>query len=122
MTGFTVVSNCTGFIFCSFHLLEIQLFTILAFIDFKLVLIEKSCSLVYLQILGNVYTGLMQAAGASEKVFEYIDREPEIKNDGTLAPKGLKGQIEFKNVSFHYPSRPDTPVLKVCNECLRFLV
>ena len=76
---------------------------------------------MYLQILGNVYTGLMQAAGASEKVFEYIDREPEIKNDGTLAPKGLKGQIEFKNVSFHYPSRPDTPVLKVCNVCLRFL-
>ena len=77
--------------------------------------------IVYLQILGNVYTGLMQAAGASEKVFEYIDREPEIKNDGTLAPKGLKGQIEFKNVSFHYPSRPDTPVLKVCNAWHRFL-
>jgi hypothetical protein len=25
--------------------------------------------------MGEVFTGLMQAAGASEKVFEYIDRD-----------------------------------------------
>ena len=66
------------------------------------------------QNMGNVYTGLMQAAGASLKVFEYIDREPGLKHDGKLAPEVLKGQIEFKNVSFHYPSRPDSQVLKVC--------
>jgi hypothetical protein len=30
--------------------------------------------------MGEVFTGLMQAAGASEKVFEYIDRDPIIKN------------------------------------------
>ena len=68
----------------------------------------------YFQNMGNVYTGLMQAAGASLKVFEYIDREPGLKHDGKLAPEVLKGQIEFKNVSFHYPSRPDSQVLKVC--------
>jgi len=56
----------------------------------------------------------MQAVGASEKVFEYIDRKPEIALDsGMLAPDRLCGRIEFKNVRFSYPGRPNTVVLKV---------
>jgi len=56
----------------------------------------------------------MQAVGASEKVFEYIDRKPEIALDsGILAPARLRGQIEFRNVRFSYPGRPDAVVLKV---------
>ena len=56
----------------------------------------------------------MQAVGASNKVFEFIDRKPEIRYDiGKLAPAQLEGRLEFKNVSFSYPSRPDTEVLKV---------
>jgi len=66
------------------------------------------------QSISDVFTGLMQAVGASEKVFEYIDRKPEIALDsGTLAPDRLSGQIEFKNVQFSYPGRPDAVVLKV---------
>ena len=57
---------------------------------------------------------MMQAVGASNKVFEFIDRKPEIRYDiGKLAPAQLEGRLEFKNVSFSYPSRPDTEVLKV---------
>ena len=56
----------------------------------------------------------MQAIGASEKVFEYIDRKPEIPLDsGTVAPDCLYGRIEFRNVRFSYPGRPDAVVLKV---------
>ncbi|XP_033748629.1 ATP-binding cassette sub-family B member 9-like [Pecten maximus] len=62
--------------------------------------------------IGNVYTGLMQAVGASEKVFEYIDRVPKILNNGTLAPHCVQGRIEFKDVTFAYPTRNDTPILK----------
>ncbi|KAJ8043209.1 ATP-binding cassette sub-family B member 9 [Holothuria leucospilota] len=62
--------------------------------------------------IGNVYTGLMQAAGASAKVFELINREPKISNDGDKAPDQLTGRLEFKNVSFSYPSRPESSVLK----------
>jgi len=66
--------------------------------------------------MSDVFTGLMQAIGASEKVFEYIDRKPEIPLDsGTLAPDRLCGRIEFRNVRFSYPGRPDTVVLKVFN-------
>jgi ATP-binding cassette subfamily B (MDR/TAP) protein 9 len=82
--------------------------------------------------MGEVFTGLMQAAGASEKVFEYIDRDPIIKNKSIkdkLVPESdiqneviepvetadhLSGKIEFKHVTFAYPSRPETNVLKVC--------
>lgn len=67
-----------------------------------------------MQDIGNVYTGLMQAAGASAKVFELINREPKISNDGDKAPERLTGRLEFKNVSFSYPSRPESSVLKVC--------
>lgn len=63
--------------------------------------------------MGNVYTGLMQAAGASEKVFEYIDREPAISHHGDLTLEKVEGHIQFDSVYFSYPSRPDTQVLKV---------
>ncbi|OWF56666.1 ATP-binding cassette sub-family B member 9-like [Mizuhopecten yessoensis] len=65
-----------------------------------------------LDSIGNVYTGLMQAAGASQKVFEYMDRTPNILNNGTVAPHCVHGRIEFKDVTFAYPSRNDTPILK----------
>lgn len=62
--------------------------------------------------IGDVYTGLVDAVGAAEKVFEYIDREPEIPNDGRLAPAEFRGSVEFRNVSFVYPSRPESVVLR----------
>lgn len=65
--------------------------------------------------MGQVYTGLMQAVGASKKVFEWIDRKPTILNDGNFSPSAVQGQIEFKNVSFTYPTRPNAAVLKVRN-------
>jgi ATP-binding cassette subfamily B (MDR/TAP) protein 9 len=59
-----------------------------------------------LESMGSVYTGLMQAVGASEKVFEYIDREPLVKYEGTDAPSDLQGKITFESVTFAYPARP----------------
>ena len=46
------------------------------------------------------------------QVFEYIDRQPTVHTDGTLGPDRLEGRIEFRNVSFAYPSRPDSLVLR----------
>ena len=59
----------------------------------------------------------MEAAGASVKVLEFMDRKPKINNDGQERPPDLKGQIEFKDVTFRYPSRSDAPVLEVCTAC-----
>ncbi|RCN46803.1 antigen peptide transporter 2 [Ancylostoma caninum] len=64
--------------------------------------------------IGYVMTGLMECVGASRKVFEYMFREPTIPNDGEREPV-LGGRIEFKNVHFTYPSRPNNPVLEGLN-------
>ena len=62
--------------------------------------------------IGDIYTSLMEAVGASHKVFAYLEREPKIENNGSLKPNDFKGSIEFQNVSFSYPSRSDIPVLE----------
>uniref|UniRef100_A0ABM5F1S1 ABC-type oligopeptide transporter ABCB9 isoform X2 n=1 Tax=Pogona vitticeps TaxID=103695 RepID=A0ABM5F1S1_9SAUR len=65
-----------------------------------------------MESIGSVYSGLMQGVGAAEKVFEFIDREPTVVSDGTLAPSQLEGKVEFRNVTFAYRTRPATQVLQ----------
>ncbi|XP_072331104.1 antigen peptide transporter 1-like [Scyliorhinus torazame] len=65
-----------------------------------------------IEVLMNVYPNVKKAVGASEKVFEYMDRKSAISTMGTLVPATLRGQVEFRNVTFAYPKRPDTKVLK----------
>ncbi|XP_068617018.1 ABC-type oligopeptide transporter ABCB9 [Brachionichthys hirsutus] len=62
--------------------------------------------------IASVYTGLMQGVGAAEKVFEYLDREPKHSADGTEVPDACTGLVEFKDITFAYPTRPETDVLK----------
>ncbi|XP_069820091.1 ABC-type oligopeptide transporter ABCB9 isoform X1 [Dendropsophus ebraccatus] len=64
-----------------------------------------------MESIGSVYGGLMQGVGAAEKVFEFIDRKPKMVNDGTFAPEHLEGKVEFRNVTFAYPTRPTAQVL-----------
>lgn len=62
------------------------------------------------------YPEVRKAIGGSEKIFQYLDREPEIPPDGSLAPETLNGDIEFKDVMFSYPKKnpedDSSPVLK----------
>lgn len=65
--------------------------------------------------LGNVaslWGSLQRAAGATERLFAIIDTVPEIRDpEAPLALPAGGGAIAFDDVSFHYPSRPDKPVL-----------
>ena len=71
---------------------------------------------IIVQAMASVMAGLMEAVGAAEKVFELIDRKPEIDHhSGTEKPDKLDGVVEFKNVSFSYPTRPNVQVLKGVN-------
>jgi ABC-type multidrug transport system fused ATPase/permease subunit len=57
---------------------------------------------------------IQRALGATDRVFELIDGDIEnidVVKENTPA-KPTKGEIEFCNVSFNYPSRPDFTVLK----------
>jgi ATP-binding cassette subfamily B (MDR/TAP) protein 9 len=55
----------------------------------------------------------MTAAGASQSVFDYLDRKPLQKPCGTVQPKEFRGEIEFNNVSFVYPARPNEIAVQV---------
>jgi len=46
---------------------------------------------------------------ASQKIFQTLRRVPSIDSfdEGGEKPKDIQGTIEFKNVSFVYPSRPE---------------
>lgn len=53
-----------------------------------------------------------QAKAAGAKVFDIIDRTPQILLDDENAKQhDMKGEIAFKNVDFFYPSRSDQKVL-----------
>ena len=68
------------------------------------------------QAVMHYYPAVRKAIGASEKIFEYLDRNPQLPANGTLSPKDLQGHIQFKDVTFSYPGSTDdsSPVLKVC--------
>ncbi|XP_056313828.1 ATP-binding cassette sub-family B member 9 [Danio aesculapii] len=87
--------------------------TLISFVIYELELGEA------LESISSVYTGLMQGVGAAEKVFEYIDRKPKHALDGQEAPETMEGQVEFNNVTFAYPSRPEMDVLKNVSFSLR---
>nr|XP_046242203.1 ATP-binding cassette sub-family B member 9 [Scatophagus argus] len=65
-----------------------------------------------LENIASVYTGLMQGVGAAEKVFEYLDRKPKHPANGTEAPGTCTGLVEFKDITFAYPTRPEVDILK----------
>jgi len=61
--------------------------------------------------LSSLYGDFMAAVGASSKVFQLLDRVPEIPTTGGDTIPSVKGRVEFRDVSFRYPTRPDNPVL-----------
>ena len=53
--------------------------------------------------LSEKYNIMQTAMAASERIFEVLDNNTIIENKGTVHPIGkLKGEVEFKNVSFAY--------------------
>ncbi|XP_058864933.1 antigen peptide transporter 2-like [Acipenser ruthenus] len=66
----------------------------------------------HIRALVYICSNMLNSVGAAAKVFEYLDRRPLVSTDGSLQPETLRGHVQFKNVSFTYPSRPDVPVIK----------
>jgi ATP-binding cassette subfamily B protein len=67
--------------------------------------------------LSEVYGDFLRAAGASERLTELLEAEPDIRapaNPKEL-PDPARGELEFDNVTFHYPTRRDVSALEGFN-------
>lgn len=64
--------------------------------------------------LGNFYPEILGAFGATERVREILSTpsEVDLEKYPTITPQKIAGNIEFKNVHFTYPTRPDISILK----------
>jgi ATP-binding cassette, subfamily B, bacterial len=64
--------------------------------------------------LSEVWGEIQLAAGAAERISELLDEKPSIQAPAkpVQMPQRMNGEIEFRNVSFSYPARPETKVLQ----------
>ncbi len=64
-------------------------------------------------VISEIYGELLRAAGATERLIELLEAEPDIvaPADPTPLPEPPEGRLRFDGVTFHYPSRPDHAAL-----------
>lgn len=70
--------------------------------------------------VGEHWAYLMEAMGASERVFDLLELPlaPQLNSTGRKI-ENFKGGVEFRNVSFHYPTRTTMPVLQKVDLVIR---
>jgi putative ABC transport system ATP-binding protein len=65
--------------------------------------------------MSSFYSELMKGVGAASRLFELQDREPSISPTKGEPVPSARGPIEFKNVSFSYPTRPAVTIFEDLN-------
>jgi len=71
--------------------------------------------------IAELYAQIQKAIGATERVFELLDENPEkINSDSSQNQEKIKGNVTFKNVAFSYPTRQEVQVLKDVNFSAEF--
>ncbi len=67
--------------------------------------------------LSEVYGDVQRAAGATERLLEIMAVKPDITvpSSPVALPEPALGTVRFDDVTFHYPSRPDTSALAGLN-------
>ncbi|AHD00299.1 ABC transporter transmembrane domain-containing protein [Leisingera methylohalidivorans] len=63
--------------------------------------------------LSEIWSELQRAAGATERLVELLNAADTVLDPvaAQVLPAPVKGEIQFDNVSFRYPSRPDVSAL-----------
>ncbi len=72
--------------------------------------------------ISEVIGELQRAAGAAARIFELLQTPSDIAMDAVatqILPETIQGDIEITNLSFCYPSRPETRVLKELSLSIR---
>lgn len=65
--------------------------------------------------LGDLYGQIQKTLGASERIMEILDQPGEYSENEDAAKSGqgkFNGHIEFREIGFRYPARPEVEVLK----------
>jgi ATP-binding cassette subfamily B protein len=62
--------------------------------------------------LASLYGDFMRAVGASQRVFELLDRRSALESIGGIEVDRLRGALRFEAVDFAYPARSDMAVLQ----------
>src|SRR6478672_6155465 len=62
--------------------------------------------------LSSFYSELMKGVGAATRLFELQDRNPTISPTVGDKVVSARGNIEFKNVAFAYPTRPAVSIFE----------
>ncbi len=67
--------------------------------------------------LSEIWGELQRAAGATERLVDLINANDPIQDPTTPAvlPAPVQGRIDFENVGFHYPARPEIAALSGLN-------
>jgi ATP-binding cassette subfamily B protein len=64
--------------------------------------------------LSEIWSELQRAAGATERLVDLLSSQDHVSDPVSPAalPANTKGKLSFQNVSFRYPMRPETQILK----------
>jgi ATP-binding cassette subfamily B protein len=64
--------------------------------------------------LSEVWTEVLQASGAAERLMELLSTKPQIEapSNPVVLPKPARGAVRFEHVTFEYPMRPGVSALK----------
>ncbi len=64
--------------------------------------------------LGSFYTEIVAAVGATDRILDIMDNEPEVqpRKMNTKPALRYEGNISYQNVHFAYPTRKDVPVIQ----------
>jgi subfamily B ATP-binding cassette protein MsbA len=64
----------------------------------------------------GLWTGLQETLGATQRLFEILDTQPEIRDlPGAVALERVRGRISFEQVNFSYQDDPSTKILEDIN-------
>ncbi|XP_016050625.2 ATP-binding cassette sub-family B member 10, mitochondrial [Erinaceus europaeus] len=64
--------------------------------------------------LSSFYSEMMKGLGAGGRLWELLEREPELpfSEGAIISEKNFQGALEFKNVHFAYPARSEVPIFQ----------
>ena len=67
--------------------------------------------------ISNKYEKIQKSLVIAEKIFKQVDYVPKIKNlpENKYSYMDIKGDIEFKNINFSYPTKKEVDILKNFN-------